>query len=1157
VKQRSIWRLAGAVLLALAGSAIGGVSPSLAQAPSHVFDPVLSVTGGCTVSTRDPIPDPPRQEGTQEQEIAECEAGDHPSENLFRVTGLDTDSYGNLYVANQGPNVGGVQSNPHVNVFDPESNFITEISTPVEPEAVAVDSDGYLYVYTNTEGENLLRYDPAPTYDAAAGIIVYETTPTIIDPAGWPFWPFIASLAVNPENDHLFVNFGNYLEGLGGARIRSAIVEFGSGAEGNPLLDDEVAEVEGFASKLGLTIDASRGRIYATDQEPDNFPDTGARLIRVFELAAPHNLIATFDGSSLPEGTFVKCGTEPENCPRQITIAADESTGNLFVYDIEKNRVIYELDENGQYLATIDYGLLPNERTQITVDNGQNSPHGQLNPEGRYLWVVENPHGVGHADAFKPTKVGPPLVEVSFSNVNGEEALLEAEINPNQAATTYSFEFVSKAQFEVSKFDGAQVVGQGTIEAGTLPVSVSAQVRGLTPGSSYVFRVLAQNEASPPLGEAEAEFRTFPAVHFASCPNDATRTGPSAALPDCRAYELVTPPNTGGRPPMGLGLSGALTFPALPASPAGERLSFRIENGLIPGLDGTASLPGDPYLSTRGSDGWETVATGASGTQAEAGAPGGRSPDQTYSVWAAEGQGSAVIGGERTIYVRYPDGHSELLGQGSLRTDPQPEPKLIAEGGAHMIFASALRLEEEAPLTGLAIYDRTPDGITHVVSLLPSDQTPSGSQQVTYRGSSLDGRGVAFDVAESGTATLYLRRDNQITYPIGAGLTFEGVAEGGARILYLQAGNLKAFDATTGKTISFAGGGQVTVVNVSADGSTAYLVSPDKLTSNPNPLGDRAIAGDENLYRSREGAISFVSTVSTRDVEGEGFNLLHDGLGLWVSAVHGVGSPAVAPGSFASDPSRSTADGSTLLFQSDSDLTDYEAEGSRQIYRYDATANQLACLSCTPTGTPPTGDALLQNVSESAARPEPNTSYDLVLSLAADGRRAFFQSPDQLVAADTDGLQDVYEWEAQGVGSCSEPAGCVYLISSGRSEKINYLYAASASGDDVFFRTSDLLVPADKEPIPSIYDARVGGGFVEEPAARECEGEGCRPQLTEAPALPGPASSPPGPGNVRKTCPKGKRRIKRAGKVRCVKKRRHHHRRHHRHAGQSKKGGRK
>jgi len=1141
MNKRSIQRTVAAAALALLVAGAAAV-PSQAATASHTFDPVHSLTGGCTVSTADPIPDPPRLEGPQEQEIAECGTGGHPSESFLRPTGIDTDSYGNLYVAVEGPSQEG-STNPHIDVFDAEGLFITEISTPAEVKTVAVDSQGYLYAYTNTTGKHLLRYNPTSSYDPAAGEIAYEPTPTIIAPAGWTQWTFYGSLAINPENDHLFVNFGGYLSGPNG-KIRSAIVEFGSGAEGTPLLDDEVAEVDGFFSGLGLAIDVSAGRLYATDQEPDNFPDSGLRLIQVFELAAPHNLIETFHGTSLPEGTFVKCGTVPDNCGRQITLAVDESTGNLFVYDIEKKRVIYELDGDGQYLATIEHSLQPRTQAGITVDNGENSPNGALNPEGRYLWVVDSPSGIGHADAFKPTHVVPPDVQASFSNVTEEEAVLKAQVNPNQAETSYSFEYVTRAEFEASGFAFARVAGQGKIPAGTLPVPVSAQVRSLSPGSSYVFRVIAGNEASPPLGEDQAEFRTYSAIHFAPCPNEAMRRGYSAALSDCRAYELVTPADTAGRPPMGLGLSGAVNFTTLPASPAGDRLSFRIENGLIPGFDATASLPGDPYLSLRGPSGWETALTGARGTEAEAGASGGRSPDQKYSVWAAEGQGPAVIGGNRTIYLRYPDGHSELFGQGSLGTDPQPEPKLISDNGAHMLFASTVHLEDQAAESGhLSIYDRVAGGATRVVSLLPGDITPPASALVTYVGSSLDGRGVAFEVSEGG-ANLYLRRDNQATYHVGAGLTFEGVAEGGARVFYLEGGNLKAFDATSGETISFAGGGEVTVVNVSADGSAAYLVSPDKLTSAPNPLGDRAVAGAENLYLSREGAISFVGTVSARDVQGEGANVLHNGLGLWFRAVKGW-TPTESPGRFAIDPSRSTAEGSVLLFQSDADLTPYEADGARQIYRYDAAANQLACLSCNPTGASPGGDALLQEVTESAAEPQPNTAYDLVLNLAANGRRAFFQSPDPLVAADTDGLQDVYEWEANGVGSCGEPNGCLYLISSGQSGKVNYLYAASASGDDVFFRTSDLLVPADKEAIPSIYDARVGGGFAEGPPTGACVGEGCRPQLAPPPILSAPASSPPGSGNVPKTCPKGKRRVQRAGGFRCVKKQRYH-RHHHR-----------
>ena len=142
------------------------------------------------------------------------------------------------------------------------------------------------------------------------------------------------------------------------------------------------------------------------------------------------------------------------------------------------------------------------------------------------------------------------------------------------------------------------------------------------------------------------------------------------------------------------------------------------------------------------------------------------------------------------------------------------------------------------------------------------------------------------------------------------------------------------------------------------------------------------------------------------------------------------------------------------------------------------------------------------------------------------------------------------------MGSCNRPGGCIYLVSSGHSLRIDYLYATSDTGDDVFFRTSDILLPRDAEETPSIYDARVGGGF-SEPVEDECKGEGCKPGVSPAPAAQSFGSRGLGPsGNVRPACPKGKRKARRHGKVVCVKKKKHkHHHRHHKKADKRKGAG--
>jgi len=303
--------------------------------------------------------------------------------------------------------------------------------------------------------------------------------------------------------------------------------------------------------------------------------------------------------------------------------------------------------------------------------------------------------------------------------------------------------------------------------------------------------------------------------------------------------------------------------------------------------------------------------------------------------------------------------------------------------------------------------------------------------------------------------------------------------------------------------------------------------------------------GEQNLYLSEEGQIGFVGRVTERDVAGEKrSDGLVGGLGLWQEALE-LGKPA-------KDPSRTTPSGQTLLFESRADLTGFESGGFAQVYRYDSAQGRLACLSCSPTGTPPTGNASLQSIANSQPSLVPASSYAKISNESPDGARAFFQTAEPLVIGDSNGLQDVYEWEEEGIGGCKSKGGCTYLISSGHSAGPSYLFAMGASGNDVFFRTSDLLVPRDAEATLSIYDARAGGGFAEPEPEAACVGEGCRP-VGGAPSFAEPKTAENGlPERDKRACPKGKHAVKRHGKVVCVK-----HHKHHRKAGSGRKGGSK
>jgi hypothetical protein len=369
--------------------------------------------------------------------------------------------------------------------------------------------------------------------------------------------------------------------------------------------------------------------------------------------------------------------------------------------------------------------------------------------------------------------------------------------------------------------------------------------------------------------------------------------------------------------------------------------------------------------------------------------------------------------------------------------------------------------------------------------------------------------------------------------------TYAGISEDGRYVFYARGngespGRLFRFDTQTEETEEIAVAGIFAAV--SPDGSDAFF-------------SEEAEAGKHNLYAWDGTEAHLVGELSPADFDPKGFAGIGGmSLNAWTRAI----GPGVQTGRVFA-PVRTTPDGNVFVFQSHARLTAYDNEGAGEIYRYDASAEpdqRLLCVSCDPSGAPPSSDALLEDIGHTSVEPE-----TMISNVADSGQEVFFQSFDRLLPEDANEAEDVYEWEAQGSEGCTHPGGCLALISSGQGETPSILYAMSADGHDVFIQTKERLVGADVAGSPSIYDARVGGGIPEPAEAAPCQGDACQGQGSEPPVLPNPATSGAGEsGEVApspRPCAKGKHRVK--GHCVAIK---HRHRKRHRRAHANRGGNR-
>jgi Tol biopolymer transport system component len=285
----------------------------------------------------------------------------------------------------------------------------------------------------------------------------------------------------------------------------------------------------------------------------------------------------------------------------------------------------------------------------------------------------------------------------------------------------------------------------------------------------------------------------------------------------------------------------------------------------------------------------------------------------------------------------------------------------------------------------------------------------------------------------------------------------------------------------------------------------------------------------------------------------------HNGRTTFIARLSGEDRPdwQLTPSALEVVTSRVSPNGRYLAFMSARRLTGYDNRDANsgvsdeEVYLYDVSSGRLVCASCNPTGARPvgvldtkdSGEGLGLVVDRRGTWESENLGVDHWLagsvpgwigsgsfpSLAqhqprylSDSGRLFFNSNDALVTQDTNGKEDVYEYEPSGEGSCHRENGCLALMSGGTSAQESAFLDASASGNDVFFVTTAKLAPQDADTNFDVYVARVCGTSETLPclppsstSPPPCRGEACRAAQSPQASFGPPASATlSGSGNV-------------------------------------------
>jgi DNA-binding beta-propeller fold protein YncE len=838
------------------------------------------------------------------------------------------------------------------------------------PTDVAVGADGTTYVMDLTGSLTFLGVSRLERYNAADEWLGPLTAPGIND-----------GVAVNRVEGIVYA--GGYVEE---EHFTAQI----SGIQGEELVGSSLDPMK-YTVIFSLAVDdAANGKIYASIEGSGIRQYTVTPLVpaATVAIAAP-----TATATSIHVSGTVDAGNAADTA--ETSVRLEYSTDNL------------NWTPSTQLAPLTGSGVQP-----VAGDITGLAPHTQYYVR---IAAIADATVDSEAKAIVTGSQAPAIENRPVNDLTSTSAAINVRINPLGLLSTYHYEYGTSTTYG----QRLPLANEAVAGTGHAPVPLTVRLGGLTPRSTYHYRIVAQSAAGTSYGD-DATFAT-----------PGTGEGPPV-----RVYEQVTPVDKHGAV---LATSGLQRV-----GEGAESFAYQSHNASDSSASGSSPIE-NLLGSFRGPDGWAQYG---------------------YNVPASPSEGSinvtTVLGISRDLThelvlsdVKLAEGAVEDAGNIYLRNVVTGQIQLI-EVTAHSFVEDQRKTgEQNNPYAGTSNYSKIfltdehgleewSGGALHHALVLPDG---SALEELPYHS--------------------YISEDASTV-----GFEYGGVyVRQGGHTIPISLSHRPGDDPTVVHAASLGA--------ASKDGRYYFFTSQDPLTAEA-PVAGPSEFPIQSAYRYdlQTGALEWIGAnvapvLASRDGESavlEGPQSLLFWRGGHVKTIEQESEVILSGGLSLSPNGRYVAFSSRTMFKTSGNTTPYDNRNiancseffsggyCNEIYAYDAQAETFTCASCPADGAISQGNAELPN--DISDRHQSATHV-------TDLGQVFFSTPTALVPEDANGVQDTYEYQD----------GETRLVSPGTRAFLAHPGGSTPDGRDVFFTTEQQLVAQDTDTEPDVYDARVGGGI--------------------------------------------------------------------------------